>query len=111
MAFPTLSVAAKSPAYLRAGFPVYLETKMPVTGDAYCAFPSIEAGAAGAFYNKATVDGTNITCEVPSGIQGESYAILTKSESISDAQTIAGPALLQVQAVYTYPGYPGVNRS
>ncbi|KAF2266776.1 hypothetical protein CC78DRAFT_542081 [Lojkania enalia] len=38
---------------------------------------------------------TNGNCEVPQGLQGEVYMMLTKSQSIDDAEVLAGPSVIQ----------------
>lgn len=40
------------------------------------------------------ISGSEGTVTVPEGIRGQSYLILTKSKSVSDESTVAGPAIL-----------------
>ena len=34
-------------------------------------------------------------CMVPQGLQGEVYMMITKSESVADAEVLAGPSVIQ----------------
>ena len=74
-------------------------TKLP-SGPLYVAFPLVT----GPVFEPATVSGDCIEAKIPSGTSGpagESYAILTTSNSsVTDDNTLAGPAVVQIYAPY-----------
>lgn len=38
---------------------------------------------------------TDGNCQVPQGLQGEVYMMITKSQSVSDSEVLAGPSVIQ----------------
>lgn len=38
---------------------------------------------------------SNGNCMVPQGLQGEVYMMITKSQSVADAEVLAGPSVIQ----------------
>ncbi|KAI9710897.1 MAG: hypothetical protein M1820_002332 [Bogoriella megaspora] len=101
-AFPTLTVATKQspiPQGATVQYDVAADTKLP-SGPLYVAFPLVT----GPVFEPATVEGSCIFAKIPTGSNGpagESYAVLTTSNSsLTDDNTVAGPAVVAVTAPY-----------
>lgn len=86
-AFPAVTVT--NTGTLKTGDTVNFKTEKDV-GAKYAAFVS----AVGT--NFVPVSGTSGSIKIPEGITGQSYLILTKTKSVSDSATVAGPAIVDI---------------
>ncbi|EUC46426.1 hypothetical protein COCMIDRAFT_25514 [Bipolaris oryzae ATCC 44560] len=84
---PFPSIALQNPEQATIGQNLKLADPAQPSGAMFCAF----VAPAGAQFTDIT-DGN---CKVPDGISGEVYMMITKSKSITDAEVLAGPAVLQ----------------
>lgn len=100
-AFPVLTATSAMPAIQGkiVTYTVAAGTKLP-SGQLYIAFPLVT----GPVFEPVTVTNGKMTAAVPqgaSGPQGQSYAILTTSNTtVTDDNTIAGPAIVNVLVQY-----------
>lgn len=97
-AFPALALQNTTP--VRQNSMVTLKpTGVKLTGKLYCAWPNV----AGTVYSAVTIKSGNAHCRVPHAVAGQAYAVLTtSSDSLSDDNTVAGPAIVAVQAVSSF---------
>lgn len=102
-AFPAFTLAADTVSPVPQGtevkFTVAKGTTVPA--EVYVAFPLVT----GPVFVKGSVSGQTVSAKIPSGgmtgPSGQSYAVLTSSNSsLTDDNTIAGPAVVPVLAPY-----------
>lgn len=86
-AFPTLTVSTAGPYYPGQTIDV---SAPKATGAKYIAFVDAIAPT---FVN---ISGTSGSATIPAGFYGQGYVLLTNSEAITDAATVAGPAVIEV---------------
>ncbi|KAI4609074.1 uncharacterized protein J4E88_003180 [Alternaria novae-zelandiae] len=84
-AFP--AIALQNPEKATVGQNLKLADPAQPAGASFCAF----VGPGGNQFTKIA-DGN---CMVPQGLQGEVYMMITKSESVADAEVLAGPSVIQ----------------
>ncbi|KAF2747323.1 hypothetical protein M011DRAFT_443875 [Sporormia fimetaria CBS 119925] len=84
-AFP--SIALQNAAVATVGSELKLADAGQPAGAQFCAFV---ANGSPQFVALA-----NGSCVVPQGLQGEVYMMLTKSQSVADAEVLAGPSIIQ----------------
>ncbi|KAF1938002.1 hypothetical protein EJ02DRAFT_514832 [Clathrospora elynae] len=94
-AFPSLA-ASSSDAMIKTGSKVMLATKgYKVEGKVYAAFITVT----GPVFADATATDGGFEVDVPEGIAGQSYVVLTSCNTAATDDTIvAGPAVLEVSA-------------
>lgn len=85
MAFPSINL--QNPEQATIGSNLKLADAAQPGGAQFCAFV-----APGGNQFSPLQDGN---CVVPQGLQGEVYMMLTKSQSVADAEVLAGPSVVQ----------------
>lgn len=92
-AFPSVALATTGP--LHAGQTITLTTS--ATGATNAAFLSLN----GPVFQAAQATSGGYTTTIPAGFGGQTYIVLTNSAgAVSDANTVAGPAAVEVADVY-----------
>ncbi|KAL1792007.1 hypothetical protein ACET3X_009758 [Alternaria dauci] len=81
------AIALQNPEKATVGQNLKLADPAQPAGASFCAF----VGPNGNQFTKIA-DGN---CMVPQGLQGEVYMMITKSESVADAEVLAGPSVIQ----------------
>jgi hypothetical protein len=85
-AFPAIALGG-SGGSINAGQQLVLANPSQPQGAQFCAF--INTGATTfAQFNSGS-------CTVPANLTGETYMMVTKSQSIADSEVLAGPAVIQ----------------
>lgn len=84
-AFP--AIALQNPEQATVGQALKLADPAQPAGASFCAFV-----APGGNQFSPITDGN---CQVPQGLQGEVYMMITKSQSVSDSEVLAGPSVIQ----------------
>ncbi|KAF2189610.1 hypothetical protein K469DRAFT_562185 [Zopfia rhizophila CBS 207.26] len=84
-AFP--SIALQNPEQATVGQNLALADSAQPAGAQFCAFV-----APGGTQFEPLTDGN---CKVPQNLQGEVYMMITKSQSVADAEVLAGPSVIQ----------------
>ena len=93
-AFPTLALDPASPAVITSGTTINLLTPdITLTGTVFGAFITVT----GPIFVPTVATATGFSVVVPSGINGQSYVVLTDcQDSVTDDTVVAGPAIVEV---------------
>jgi hypothetical protein len=97
-AFPALTfVPAEGEPEVKAGSTIYLSTAAAThTYDHDCIYAAFMT-VTGPIFVKVEKKGDKFTVVVPKGVNGQSYVILTSSNTgVTDDNTIAGPAIVEI---------------
>ena len=98
MAFPSLRVSDAQPP-VKAGSEIWLTATKALPKTVYGCWPTVT----GPIFTNATVstDMLTATMNIPAGVVGQSYVLLTKSMTdCSDASVVAGPTILEIPAAF-----------
>lgn len=96
-AFPVLTfVPAEGEPEIKSGSNIHLSTVAPNIHDYECIYAAFIT-VLGPIFVKAEITNGGFNVLVPGGINGQSYVILTSSNTeVTDDNTIAGPAIIEI---------------
>lgn len=97
-AFPTLSlVPTEGEPEIKSGNSIYLSSEVFTTyGHDDCIYVAFITASGPSFVQVQMID-SKPWVQVPEGINGQSYAVLTSSNTtVTDENTIAGPAIVEI---------------
>lgn len=92
-AFPGLSVVSKDP--IKTGSSIVVQsTVTDYDGPLYASFVTVTGPVWAKISQWGAPGGYDVV--VPEGVHGQSYLVLTKSETVSDDTLISGPAIVEI---------------